>query len=99
VLKDSDTGQLLHRFIYFFGENSFMVSYREKYEDGNGQDQILQNAVKDYISVNKDWHVLKQTRLSDGSYQIESEGRLSGSPCVCTPDYTCTAFAFITSQA
>ncbi len=69
----------LHQYRFFYGENFFSVSYRERSEPGATTEQELKQALKNYYTATPGWVLLRQVDLPDG-YLIEQRGVTSGYP-------------------
>jgi hypothetical protein len=78
--NDNEARITHHQYIYYFGENTFIVAYREKHQGESSPDQIIRLAAENYIAEKNKWGDQKQVQLPDGSYQIEREGTINGSP-------------------
>lgn len=69
-----------HRYHYFYGENIYQVSYREIPAAITQPDQVLRQAVEAYSKSHDGRRVLRQERLPDGGYLIESRGISDSTP-------------------
>lgn len=79
-LDASSGASPFYRYHYFYGEDIFQVSYRESPEAVAQPEQALRRAVENYAAPQEGWRILRQERLPDRGYLIESQGVLSGSP-------------------
>lgn len=79
---DSSSGATtsLHRYYYFYGENIFQVSYRESLEAVTQPEQALRRAVEIYTAPLEGRRVLRQERLPDDGYLVESRGVADRAP-------------------
>jgi hypothetical protein len=79
---DTDTGMPYHQYIYSFGENSFIVAYRDIPNVKDSSGTVKREVIKNYVtlSTNQGWRVLREYQLPDSSYQIESQGMVNGYP-------------------
>jgi hypothetical protein len=77
---DNEAGITFHQYICYFGENTFIVNYREKHKGEPSPEQIIRLTAEDYIAEKNKWGEPRQVRLPNGSYQIESEGTINNSP-------------------
>jgi hypothetical protein len=76
----SGTNIPFHRYHYFYGENTFQVSYREDPEAESRPKQVIEEAVKIYTSYRKGLKVLRQIKIPNNGYQIDSQSIVDGTP-------------------
>lgn len=67
----------LHQYRFFYGENLFSVSYRERSEPEATPEQELKQALNNYHARLEGWKLLWQVDMHDG-YLIEHRGMSSG---------------------
>lgn len=75
----SSTGAPLHQYRFFYGENFFSVSYRERSEPRATPQQELKQALKSYQAAIPGWELLRQVDMPDG-YLIDHRGMSAGYP-------------------
>lgn len=74
------TGVLLDQYIYFFGENTFMIAARERYKDEIAPEQIIRGAARNVVADFEGWRLREPIKLPDGSYQVEGQGLVNNEP-------------------
>lgn len=72
-------GAPLHQYRFFYGENLFSVSYRERNKPGATPEQELKLALKNYHAALPGWELLREVEMPDG-YLIEHRRISSGFP-------------------
>jgi hypothetical protein len=76
---DSSSGATpFYRYHFFYGENIFQISYRESPEAATQPEQTLRRAIENYTAATEGRRVLRQERLPDRGYLIESRGVSDG---------------------
>jgi hypothetical protein len=75
-----DSNTTLHQYQFFFGENYFMVAYRNVTELADTPEQFLQRTLDNYVSGYSGWQLLRKIRLSTNGYQVELQGVAEGFP-------------------
>ncbi len=68
------------RYYFNFGENTFIVSYREVPAAATQPKEVMRRALERAIENNDEWHVLRHARIQGGGYYVESQGVVDGIP-------------------
>ena len=80
VTPGDEAGTTYYQYNYVFGEDTFMLSYRERYSnESTSSEEIIRGAAANVISKYGNWRVLRQSHLRDGGYEVESEEIINGS--------------------
>jgi hypothetical protein len=75
VMPQPGTASEVHKYRFFFGESLFVLSYWDVPEAKARPEQILQRIVRGHIGGEEArGEVLKQVRIPDGGYEVESRG-------------------------
>lgn len=74
-----DTGIPDRKYYYHFGENTFIVSFREEPAAAAARPrEVMRQALEQGLGAGGGWHVLQHKRMRDGSHYIESQGIVDG---------------------
>jgi hypothetical protein len=68
----------LHQYLSFFGDNHFIVSYRDRLTGEETVEQISQQSVQGLLSSHPSLRVTQKSHLPDGGYQFELQGMMAG---------------------
>jgi hypothetical protein len=69
-----------YKYYFNYGENTFIVSYREEPLAAAQPKRVLQQALEKALENNGVWHVLQHIQMNDGGHYIESQGMAEGIP-------------------
>lgn len=75
---NADAGIALHQYRCFFGENHFIVSYRDNVEKETVLEQLAQESIQSLLVSYPALRVTRQAQLNDGGYEIEMRGMMAG---------------------
>jgi len=78
LVRDQKSGIPLHQYLSFFGENHFIISYRDKTASELSPEQVSEQSVRGMVASHPGLQVLRQSRLPGGGYQTELEGIMAG---------------------
>jgi len=78
LLRDQQSGIVLHHYLSFFGENHFIISYRDKTGSELTSEQVSEQSVRGMVAAHPGLRVLRQSGLPDGGYQVELQGIMTG---------------------
>jgi hypothetical protein len=78
LVDDQKNTILLHQYLSFFGNNHFIVSYRDKVEGDVTVAQVSQQSVQGLLTLHPGLRLTRQSHLPDGSYQVELQGMMAG---------------------
>jgi hypothetical protein len=74
------SGILLDQYIYFFGENTFMIAARDRYKDENSPEQIIRSMARMVVADFEGWRLREPVKLPDGNYEVEGQGLVNNEP-------------------
>jgi hypothetical protein len=75
-----NTGSSDYKYYFHFGENSFIVSYREEPTAATQPERVMRQALEKALENNTVWRVLHHVRMMDGGHYIEIQGVVDGTP-------------------
>ena len=75
-----NTGSSDYKYYFQFGENTFIVSFREEPLAATQPERVLRQALEKALENNSVWHVLQHIQMRDGGHYIESQGVVEGIP-------------------
>lgn len=75
----SITGIPLHQYRFTFGENFFIVAYRERSNNEATSEQALKQLLLNYKTILPGWDIRRRVEMPDG-YLLEYEGMMNGYP-------------------
>lgn len=79
-LPNPTTGSFVYRYYFHFGENTFIVSFREEPAAATQPERVMQQALAKALENNKIWRVVRHVQMRDGGHYIESQGVVDGTP-------------------
>jgi hypothetical protein len=78
LVRDPKSDVLLHQYLSFFGENHFIISYRDKTESEVSLEQVSQQSAQALLASHPGLRILRRSLLPDGGYQTEMQGVMAG---------------------
>jgi hypothetical protein len=75
-----NTGSSDYKYYFHFGENTFIVSFREEPLAATQPERVMRQALEEVLENNNKWRVLRHVQMRDGGHYIESQGVLDGMP-------------------
>lgn len=82
LVRDQKSDIPLHQYLSFFGENHFIISYRDKTVSELSPEQISEQSARGMVASYPGLRVLRQSRLPDGGYHVELQGVMAGEPAL-----------------
>lgn len=67
-----------YKYYFNFGENTFIVSFREEPLAATQPERVMRQALEKALENNRQWHVLQHIQMRDGGHYIESQGVVEG---------------------
>jgi hypothetical protein len=74
------TGIPDHKYYFHFGENTFIVSYREEPLAATQPQEVMRRTVEGEMENNSQWRELHHVQMRDGGHYIEIQGIVDGMP-------------------
>jgi hypothetical protein len=74
------TGSSDYKYYFHFGENTFIVSFREEPVATTQPKQVMQQALAKALENNNIWRVQQHVQMRDGGQYVESQGVVDGIP-------------------
>jgi hypothetical protein len=68
------------KYYFHFGENTFIVSYRQVPEATTQPKEVIKQALERQLINNSQWRVLHHVQMRDGGHYVESQGIADGIP-------------------
>lgn len=75
-----DTGIPDCKYYFHFGENTFIVSYRQVPEAATQSKEVMRQALERALQNNSAWRMLHHVQMRDGGHYVESQGIVEGMP-------------------
>jgi hypothetical protein len=69
-----------YKYYFHYGENTFIVSYREEPIAATEPERVMQRVLKKGLENNSVWRVLQHRQMKGGGHYIESQGIIEGTP-------------------
>ncbi|MGB7925731.1 MAG: hypothetical protein WCF57_21010 [Pyrinomonadaceae bacterium] len=69
-----------YKYYFHYGENTFIVSFREEPAAATQPEIFLRQALEKALENNSIWRVLQHKQMRDGGHYIESQGVIDGTP-------------------
>jgi hypothetical protein len=80
VYSSTVTGIPKHQYYFHFGENTFIVSYREEPLAATQPQEVMRQTVEGEMENNSQWRGLRHVQMRDGGHYIERQGIVEGMP-------------------
>jgi hypothetical protein len=77
---NTETGIPDRKYYYHYGENTFIVSFREEPAAVRQPDEVLRRTLERELTNSDGWRVLQHKHLRDGGHYVESQGTVDGIP-------------------
>ena len=77
---NTNTGIPDCKYYFHFGENTFIVSYRQVPEAATQPKEVMRRALERESENNSQWRVLRHVQMRDGGHYVESQGIVEGMP-------------------
>lgn len=68
------------KYYFHFGENTFIVSFRQVPEAATQPKEVMRLALEKALENSSQWHILHHVQMRDGGHYVESQGIVEGTP-------------------
>jgi hypothetical protein len=75
-----NTGIPDYKYYFHYGENTFIVSFRQVPEAATQPREVMRQALERQLGNNSQWRVVRHVQMRDGGHYIESQGVIEGTP-------------------